>query len=59
MQSPLHEVPFPYFSSAGHVATRNPVALEVDGPVLRLFAAPDDGAELAATELLVYEAPVG
>jgi len=55
----LHEVPFPYFSSAGHVATRNPVALEVDGPTLRLFAAPDDGEELASTELLVYEAPVG
>lgn len=52
-----HELPFPYFSAAGHVATRNPVALEVDGDTLRLLAAPDDGEETAGTELLVYEAP--
>src|SRR5690606_12899460 len=39
----LNEVPMPLFSSAGHVVTRNPVAVEVDGEVLRLFAAPDDG----------------
>lgn len=55
----LHEVPFPYFSTAGHVATRNPVALEVTGSTMRLFAAPDDGEEVAGTELLVYEAPAG
>ena len=55
----LHEVPFPYFSAAGHVATRNPVALEVAGPTLRLFAAPDDGEETSGTELLVYESPIG
>lgn len=55
----LHEVPFPFFSSAGHVATRNPVAFEVDGPTMRLLAAPDDGDEGSGTELLVYEAPVG
>ncbi len=55
----LHEVPFPYFSAAGHVATRNPVALEVAGPTLRLLAAPDDGEETAGTELLVYESTIG
>lgn len=55
----LHEVPFPYFSTAGHSATRNPVALEVTGSTMRLFAAPDDGEEVAGTELLVYQAPVG
>jgi hypothetical protein len=55
----LHEVPFPYFSSAGHVATRNPVTLEKDGGTLRMIAAPDDGEEAVGTELLVYEAPVG
>ena len=55
----LHQVPFPQFSTAGHVATRNPVALEADGGVLRLFAAPDDGEEAAGTELLVYETPIG
>jgi hypothetical protein len=54
----LHEVPFPYFSAAGHSATRNPVALETSGTVLRLFAAPDDGEEVAGTELLVYEARI-
>lgn len=54
----LHEVPFPRFSAAGHVATRNPVALEQAGSTLRLIAAPDDGDEVAGTELLVYEAPV-
>ena len=36
--------------------TRNPVALESDGGVLRLFAAPDDGKEVAGTELFVFEA---
>jgi hypothetical protein len=51
----LHQVPFPQFSTAGHVATRNPVALEVEGDRLRLLAAPDDGEEQGGTELLVYE----
>ncbi len=53
----LHEVPFPYFSTAGHVATRNPVAVEVDGDTVRLLAAPDDDGEGNNTELLIYEAP--
>lgn len=56
----VNAVPIPLFSSAGHVATRNPVALEVDGSVLRMYAAPDDGPSDedpdAVTELLVYEA---
>jgi hypothetical protein len=50
-----HEVPFQQYSSAGHVATRNPVHLETEGRVLRVWAAPDDGEEAAGTELLVYE----
>jgi hypothetical protein len=52
----LHQLPFPYFSTAGHVMTRNPVALEVVDDTLRLLAAPDDGDEGAGTELLCYEA---
>lgn len=56
--STLHEVPFPYFSTAGHVATRNPVTLEREGHTLRLIAAPDDGEEVAGTELLFYESQV-
>ncbi len=54
----LHQVPFPRFSSAGHVITRNPVALEVVGGTLRLLAAPDDGEETAGTELFVFQAPI-
>lgn len=52
----VHEVPFQKFSMAGHSMTRNPVALESEGHVLRLFAAPDDGEEIAGTELFVFEA---
>lgn len=52
-------MPFPKFSAAGYVITRNPVALEMAGVKLRLFAAPDDGEEIAGTELFVYEALVG
>jgi hypothetical protein len=54
----LHEIPFPAFSKAGHSATRNPVALEVDGKKLRLFTAPDDGEEAGGTELTIYESPI-
>ena len=54
----LHQVPFPVFSAAGHVVTRNPVALEARDGVLRMFAAPDDAEEVAGTELLVFEAPL-
>lgn len=52
----VHEVPFQKFSTAGHSITRNPVALESDGDVLRMFAAPDDGEEPAGTELFIFEA---
>jgi hypothetical protein len=54
----LHEIPFPRFSAAGHVVTRNPAALEATRDKLRLLVAPDDGEETAGTELLVYEAPI-
>ena len=54
----LHEIPFPAFSSAGHSATRNPVAMEVDGNKLRLFTAPDDGEEIKGTEILIYESVI-
>ncbi|UPK75639.1 DUF6454 family protein [Nocardioidaceae bacterium SCSIO 66511] len=53
--SMLHEVPFQQFSSAGHVMTRNPVAVETTRDGLRMFAAPDDGEDAAGTELYVYE----
>jgi hypothetical protein len=50
-----HEVPFQQWSSAGHVATRNPVLLEMAGDKLRVWAAPDDGEEPNGTEILVYD----
>lgn len=49
----LHEVPVQARSAAGHVVTRNPVHLEAAPDGLRLWAAPDDGDEIAGTELLV------
>ena len=52
----VHELPVVGFSAAGHSITRNPVLVELDGDTVRLTAAPDDGEEVAGTELLVYEA---
>lgn len=52
----VHQLPIPLFSSAGHVLTRNPVALEVVDGRLRMLAAPDDGEEPAGTELYILEA---
>ena len=51
------EVPVQRYSAAGHVVTRNPVEVELDGGTLRIYAAPDDREEAAGTELLVLEAP--
>lgn len=52
------EVPFPQFSRAGHVTTRNPVELVPEGDRLTAWTAPDDGDEGAGTELLTYTATV-
>jgi Family of unknown function (DUF6454) len=54
----LHEVPFQQWSTAGHVATRNPIKLVASGKRLRLWVAPDNGDEGNGTELLTYEAKV-
>jgi Family of unknown function (DUF6454) len=51
-----HEVPVTVLSPNRHVVTRNPVLLETDGPILRMWAAPDDGEEPGGTTLLVLEA---
>ncbi|TDE01793.1 DUF6454 family protein [Jiangella asiatica] len=50
-----HEVPVTPVSPNQHVVTRNPVHLEVDGDVLRMWAAPDDGEEPGGTTLIVLE----
>jgi Family of unknown function (DUF6454) len=54
-----HEVPVTVLSPDGHAVTRNPVLLETDGPLLRMWAAPDDGDEPGGTTLLVLETPLG
>ncbi|MEU8256361.1 DUF6454 family protein [Micromonospora inaquosa] len=54
----LREVPFQQWSTAGHVATRNPVKLAADGNRLTMWAAPDNGEEGNGTEILTYQATV-
>lgn len=54
----LHEVPFQKWSTAGHVATRNPFKLTADGNHLTMHVAPDDSEEGNGTEIVTYEATV-
>jgi hypothetical protein len=54
----LHEVPFQQWSSAGHVATRNPFKIVADGNRLTLSVAPDNGDEGNGTDILTYQATV-
>lgn len=53
-----HEVPVTVLSPNRRVVTRNPVHLETDGDVLRMWAAPDDGEEPGGTRLIVLETPI-
>ena len=50
----VNMVPFQYFSSAGHVMTRNPVKLTAAGRTITLWAAPDNGEEVAGTQLFRF-----
>jgi hypothetical protein len=54
----LREVPFQQWSTAGHVATRNPLKLAADGSHVTMWAAPDNGDEGNGTEILTYQATV-
>jgi hypothetical protein len=54
----LREVPFQQWSTAGHVATRNPLKVAADGNALTTWAAPDNGEERNGTEILTYRATV-
>ncbi|MEC3979194.1 DUF6454 family protein [Amycolatopsis sp. H20-H5] len=54
--STINEVPFQYWSSAGHVMTRNPLKMAADDAKLTLWAAPDNGEETNGTELFTYQA---
>ncbi|MCW2817467.1 MAG: hypothetical protein JWR42_254 [Marmoricola sp.] len=53
-----HEVPFQQWSTAGHVATRNPVDVHASGRTLTVYAAPDDAGEGSGTQVLTYTAQV-
>jgi hypothetical protein len=57
-RSILHEVPTQLWSTAGHVLTRNPTDVDVEGNRLTMWAAPDDFGEGNDTEILTYEAEV-
>lgn len=52
------DVPFQKWSTAGHVATRNPFKMTADGGHLTMKVAPDNGDEGNGTEILTYEATV-
>lgn len=54
----VREVPFQHWSTAGHVATRNPFKMTADGDHLTMKVAPDNGEEGNGTEILTYEATV-
>lgn len=54
----VHEIPFQRWSTAGHVATRNPFAIRLDGDRLTVRVAPDNGDEGRGTQILTYEAVV-
>lgn len=54
----IRDVPFQKWSTAGHVATRNPFKMTADGNHLTMKVAPDNGDEGNGTEILTYEATV-
>jgi hypothetical protein len=57
-RSIINEFPFQQWSDAGHVMTRNPVKLSADGNVLTMWAAPDNGEEIAGTQIYTWQATV-
>ena len=54
----INEFPFQQWTPAGHVMTRNPVKLAADGKTLTLWAAPDNGEEIAGTQIFTWQATV-
>ncbi|MFC9351891.1 DUF6454 family protein [Arthrobacter sp. NPDC057013] len=57
-RSVIRDVPFQQWSTAGHVATRNPFKITASGSHLTMTVAPDNGEEGNGTEILTYEATV-
>ena len=58
-QQVTRDIPFQKWSTAGHVATRNPFKMTADGNHLTMRVAPDNGDEGNGTEILTYEATIG
>lgn len=50
----INAVPFQTFSAAGHVLTRNPLKLKATGRTLTMYAAPDNGEDVAGTQLFTF-----
>ncbi|MFK7848447.1 MAG: DUF6454 family protein [Rhodothermales bacterium] len=48
---PVHQVPFPFWTETGQSMMQNPVALELNEQVLRLYAMPEDNQ----SRLFIYE----
>ncbi len=57
-QQVTRDVPFQKWSTAGHVATRNPFKMTAQGDRLTMHVAPDNGDEGNGTEILTYQASV-
>ena len=55
----VNDVPFQQWSAAGHVMTRNPVKLAVDGNTLTMWAAPDNGDEGVGTQVFTWQTTMG
>ncbi|XVU23373.1 DUF6454 family protein [Actinoplanes sp. CA-054009] len=54
----VNEFPFQLWSAAGHVLTRNPVKLSATGSTVTMWAAPDNGEELAGTQIYTLQAKI-
>lgn len=52
----IHDTPVTVFTAAGHVITRNPIAVGLDEKGLLLHAAPDDSNEPGQSRILSYRA---
>ena len=61
-QQVARDIPFQKWSTAGHVATRNPFTMTASGNRLTIRltirVAPDKGDEAGGTEILTYEATI-
>jgi hypothetical protein len=52
----INEFPFQQWSAAGHVLTRNPLKFAATGHTITMWAAPDNGEEIAGTQIYTWQA---